>query len=370
MNIDEVKLVEIWSDDCKVGRLALTDRGLCAFEYDTDFIRTGYSISPYYLPLRAGVFIAKPAPFRGGFGVFDDSMPDGWGSLILDRYLREHGIDPERLTILQRLSLIGSTGRGALEYRPDRSVSPTGELPDFDRLAAETEKILTSDYTGGCLDTLYREGGSPGGARPKVFVRIDGREWLVKFKATNDPKDIGRIEYEYSLLAAECGIEMPETQLFEGKYYGVERFDRTQTGKVHTISAAGLLHADYRIPSLDYDVLLKVCRQLTRDAEQTYELFRRMVFNIAIGNRDDHAKNFSFQFTSGGWRLAPAYDLLPSSGFNGQHTTTINGSGTPTLSDIRQVAKEAGLLPKRTETIIEQVTETCRKAGRLDKIRS
>jgi serine/threonine-protein kinase HipA len=220
------------------------------------------------------------------------------------------------------------------------------------------------------LETLYLYSGSSGGARPKVFVKIENKYWLIKFKVTIDPPDVGKTEYAYSLLARECGINIPNTQLFDNKYFGVERFDRTETGgKIHTISAAGLVHADYRIPSLDYSVLLKVCLNLTKNMDEVQALFRLMVFNVAISNRDDHAKNFSFQYKNGTWSLSPAYDLLPSSGFNGYHTTTINGQGDPSLKDILIVATEAGLTKKRAETIIEQVRETCKKNNKLNSLK-
>lgn len=354
--MNEVKVIEVLTNGVKVGRIALTPDALCAFEYDPSFLSSGQSISPFTLPLKSEVFVAKRTPFNGGFGVFDDSLPDGWGSLIQDRYFRSKGIEPAKLTILQRLALVGSTGRGALEYRPDYSESATDEIINFDQLAAETEKILSTDYDGGSsLGTLYKYGGSSGGARPKVFVKLDGKEWLVKFKATVDPTSIGRIEYEYSLLAKKCGISMPETKLFERKYFGVERFDRTEQGKVHTGSAAGLLNANYREPSLDYESLLKLCHVLTKNMEEVYALFRLMVFNVAIKNRDDHAKNFSFQLINREWKLSPAYDLLPSDGFNGFHTTTVNNNGDPTTDDMMVVGERVGLNKLRTKEIIEEV---------------
>ena len=228
--------------DRRVGRMALTPEGLCGFEYDADWIRNGFSISPFYLPLKPGLVMAKQDPFGGNFGVFDDSLPDGWGNLLLDRYLQEKGIDPYKLNVLERLSLIGSTGRGALEYRPDKSVATDEEFLDFDHLAKEAENILKSKESTGSVDLFYKYGGSSGGARPKVFTKIDEREWLVKFKATSDPSNVGEIEYNYSILAKECGIRMAETRLFGNHYFGVERFDRTPQGKIHTASAAGLLH--------------------------------------------------------------------------------------------------------------------------------
>ncbi len=359
--MNKIKVIEVLMNDTKIGRIAMTPDFLSAFEYDSAYLLSGVSISPFNLPLKSEVFIAKRTPFNGGFGVFDDSLPDGWGNLILDRYLKSKGIDPAKLTLLQRLSLIGSTGRGALEYRPDYSESTTDEIINFDNLANEAEKILTTDYEGESLDTLYKYGGSSGGARPKVFVKIEDKEWLVKFKATMDSVNIGVVEYEYSKLARKCGINMPETKLFERKYFGVERFDRTLNGKIHTVSAAGLLNANYRVPSLDYGDLLQLCHILTKNMEEVYALFRQMVFNIAIKNRDDHAKNFSFQLVGTEWKLSPAYDLLPSNGFNGFHTTTINNNGEPTTDDILAVAARVGLNKKQTIEIMQEVNTLVRE---------
>ena len=355
--MNEIKITEVFMNGIKVGQIALTPEALCAFEYEPAYLASGVSISPFNLPLKSGVFVAKRIPFNGGFGVFDDSLPDGWGNLILDRYLKSKGIDSTKLTLLQRFALVGSTGRGALEYRPDYSKSTTDEIINFDNLATEAEKVLTTDYNGETLDTLYKYGGSSGGARPKVFVKIDGKEWLVKFKATMDPDNIGKIEYNYSLLAKKCGINMPETKLFEEKYFGVERFDRSHSGKIHTVSAAGLLNANYREPSLDYEALLKLCHILTRNMEEVYALFRLMAFNVAIKNRDDHAKNFSFQLINNEWKLSPAYDLLPSAGFNGYHTTTVNGNGEPTIKDMLVVGEKTGLNKHRAKKIIQEINE-------------
>lgn len=350
-------IIEVFISDRRVGRMAVTPEGLCGFEYDTDWIPTGFSISPFYLPLKSGLIMAKRDPFGGNFGVFDDSLPDGWGNLLLDRYLQEKGINPYKLNILERLSLIGSTGRGALEYRPDKSMITKDEFVDFDRLSKEAEKVLESKAATGSIDLLYKYGASSGGARPKVFAKRDNREWLVKFRATTDPVNVGEIEYNYSILAKECGIRMAETRLFDGRYFGVERFDRTPQGKIHTISAAGLLHANYRIPSLDYSILLKLTLNLTKDMEQVAAMFRLMVFNILISNRDDHAKNFSFQWVNEVWKLSPAYDLLPSSGFNGYHTTTINGKGEPAHEDAIILATEVGLPKQYANQTIEELTE-------------
>ncbi len=357
-------IVRVFWNKRPVGRLAMTPDQRCAFEYEPEFVADGFSISPFFLPLRQELFIAKPAPFSGGFGVFDDSLPDGWGQLLLDRYLRSKGVEARRLTILQRLSLVGSNGRGALEYIPDEWVFTDIPVSDLHTLADEIRQILLGNNTDASLEELYMRGGSPGGARPKIFYRYHGKEWLVKFRASNDSDNIGSEEYRYSLLAKQCGIEMPETRLFENKYFATERFDRTSAGqKIHVHSAAGILHADYRIPSLDYIDLLKLCRYITADMEEVRKLFRQMVFNVVIGNKDDHAKNFSFICTNESWKLSPAYDLLPSDGFNGFHTTTVNGNGLPTPDDMLFAAKEVDLNRSTCKQIIAEVTDIC---GNID----
>lgn len=339
-----------------VGRLALTPEGLCAFEYAAEWLSTGFAISPYELPLRPGVFVAKPHPFEGGFGIFDDCLPDGWGLLLLDRYLRQQGLDPHSLTLLDRLALVGSTGRGALEFYPDRGVLSKTEYADYEHLAREAERILGSEtYMGAGIEELMQRGGSPGGARPKIFTRYEGQEWLVKFRAQHDPQEVGREEYRYSQLAKRCGIEMPETRLFQDRYFGVVRFDRRGEEKLHVASMAGLTGADYRLPSIDYLHILQVCQSLTHSLPETWKVFRLMVFNYLIGNKDDHAKNFAFVYRDGAWHFAPAFDLLPGGGINGYHTTSINDSITPTREDLLAVARQAGLPAKEAANTIDHM---------------
>jgi len=349
--------------------MALAKDMRCAFQYDQEYLNSGVSLSPFHLPAKSELFVASALPFEGNFGVFDDSLPDGWGSLVLDRYLRKSGVNPDTLSILQRLSLVGITARGALEYRPDTSVRGELRSVDLGELATRVEELYRSkEYDKETLETVFRHSGSSGGARPKVFVVSDSQEWLVKFPASIDSSSVGVQEYEYSLLAQRCGLVMSETRLFDGRYFGTKRFDRTAQGKIHTVSAAGLLHADYRIPSLDYLTLLVACQRLTKDMREVEQLFRLMVFNVSIGNRDDHAKNFSFQLRGEEWKLSPAYDLLPSYGFNGQHTTTINGSGNPCRADLLTCGAKAGLKTARMNEIIDEIADICRaeKMARID----
>lgn len=356
--MNSINQLEVMCGNRQVGRLAMTKDDLCAFEYSAEWLSSGFSISPFELPLRNGVFVAKQRPFEGGFGVFDDCLPDGWGLLVLDRYLQRKGINPRTLSLLDRLALVGSTGRGALEFRPDRSVVSTNDYVNFERLALEAEKILdSSDYYGAGIEEFQNRGGSPGGARPKIFMRCDGKEWLVKFRAKTDSQHIGVDEYRYSLLAKECGIEMPETRLFEGKYFGVERFDRSPNGKRHVISVAGLLGADYRMPCIDYLHVFQVCAELTHSVVELWKVFRLMAFNYLIGNKDDHAKNFAFIRCDGEWHLSPAYDLLPSDGINGFRTTSINDSIEPTEEDLIAVAEKIGLSAKEAKAVLHEMKQ-------------
>ena len=361
--MNSIRQIEVIYANRVVGHLVLTKEGLCAFEYSTEWLTSGFSISPFELPLRSGVFIAKPRPFDGGFGVFDDCLPDGWGLLILDRYLQRQGINPRSLTLLDRLALVGSTGRGALEFRPDKSVVAKQDYADFEKLALEAEQILDSDdYAGKGIEEFQHRGGSPGGARPKIFARYEGKEWLVKFRAKQDLKRIGCEEYNYSILAKECGIEMPETRLFEDKYFGVERFDRTSSGKLHVVSIAGLIGADYRIPSIDYSHIFQVCAALTHNVAELWKVYRLMVFNYLIENKDDHAKNFAFIYRDGEWHFSPAFDILPSDGMNGFHTTSINDSIEPTKDDLIAVAVKEGLNKKEAEEIFLSMKSDIKKS--------
>ena len=157
-------------------------------------------------------------------------------------------------------------------------------------------------------------------------------DWIVKFRSSADPKDIGPIEYAYHLMAKEAGLIVPEAKLFKSKtcrgYFGVKRFDRTEHRFIHTHTLSGLLHADHRIPSIDYETVMKATGILTKNIEECEKQFRNAAFNVFSHNRDDHAKNFSFLMDENGtWTVSPAYDLTFSTGPGGEHCTTIMGNG-------------------------------------------
>ena len=361
--METVAKLEVFLAGKHVGTMAPYQRYRTAFEYTSDWLANGYSLSPFSLPFRPGVQIAKADPFDGLFGIFADSLPDGWGRLLVDRMLRKEGIDPETVTPLSRLSIVGSSGSGALEYRPTYPMHAKAAHHDLDRLAEECRKVLQTE-TSEDLDTLFALGGSSGGARPKVSLMIDGEEWIIKFPSSGDPTDIGEMEYNYHLCAKDCGIKIPEVRLFPSKncsgYFGTKRFDRVQTAsgrkKLHTASASALLETSHRIPALDYTSLMALTWQLTRESAELERMFRQMCFNIFAHNRDDHSNNFTFLCEDGTWRLSPAYDLTYSNSIGGEHATTVNGEGRdPSMQDILQVAKRAGMREREAKQIAEAI---------------
>ena len=349
-----------------VGTLALAGN-VAAFAYDDEWLAHGFSISPLSLPLERRVFVPPFRPFDGLYGIFADSLPDGWGRLLLDRLLARNGMDPATLSPLDRLAFVGSGGMGALEYQPsfEPGTEASSELADFDYMARECRRIFGNESSDD-LDRLYRLGGSSGGARPKALVDIDGEAWIVKFHTTHEGPKVGLMEYAYALCARACGINVPEVRLLPSKecagFFAIRRFDRTtadgrgavaadvgdasaSAGRLHMASAAALLETSHRMPSLDYQHLFQLTRLLSNDHAQLLELYRRMCFNVFSHNRDDHAKNFSFLCNSDGkWILSPAYDLTYSSSLGGEHATTVAGNGAdPSLKDLLRVASAADL---------------------------
>ena len=348
-----------------VGLLALTDDKKVAFSYDEEWLENGFSISPFSLPLEKKVFVPANYHFDGLFGIFADSLPDAWGNLLLKRMLQEHGLGND-VTVLDRLALVGKNGMGALEYEPNYELGNPKETDDLDYLSKQCQKILLTEYSED-LDMLYRMAGSSGGARPKVLITFEDKDWLIKFPAHVDSKDIGRQEYDYSKCAIKCGIPMTETRLFSSNlcagYFGTVRFDRIRENgdknKVHMATAAALLEADFRAPCMDYHTLMKLTKILTKDNKTEVEsMFRRMCFNVFAHNRDDHAKNFTFLYDESGdrWHLSPAYDLTYSNTYFGEHTTSVDGNGAnPGEKELINVGLRAGMKKQKCLDIVEQI---------------
>lgn len=357
-----------------VGRLALRDRRIY-FSYEVSFIGQGLEISPFMLPVEAGVKSFDRNPFEGLPGVFGDSLPDGWGRLLYDRYIRSKGILLEQITPLDRLAAVGSHGFGALVYWPESDIARMHGPVDLDGVASQVKTVLEGDAKQ-VLHELFVLNGSSAGARPKVAVGVstdrariiggltrneDGFEpWLVKFPNTYDGIDAGAVEYVYALMAKKAGLSMSDVHLFSASqgpgYFATKRFDRIGDSRIHMHTVGGLLNADFRHPTLDYQDLLNLTFILTRDIREVEKMFRIAVFNVLAHNRDDHAKNFSFLMDAQGeWTLAPAYDLTFSSGPGGQQSTMVMGEGLdPSLEHLLKLGLDAKLPKDRIVRIIDQ----------------
>jgi len=342
--------------DRKVGELTMTpDNRQCAFQYDKEWLLSGFSISPLDLPLRPDLFIAKPEPFWGNFGIFEDSLPDGYGRYLLNKMLKKQGIDDSTLTPVQRLSIVGTSGMGALSYIPESFIGEEKALPELDYLQQLALDVL-SEKTDTDVDVLYFNSGNSGGCRPKCLYKDEEGAWLVKFRHTYDPKDMGLMEYRYNEIARACGIDVSDFKLLQGKYFASKRFDMENGECLHIATAGAILNESIYNPKLDYKTLLHLTGYLTQNPTQVEEIFRRMVFNVIGDNKDDHAKNFSFIYRDGKWSLAPAYDLTRSpEGYNGEHATSVNNNGLPTIEDMLVVGESIRIPRHRGQKIIDSI---------------
>lgn len=349
------------------------------FEYAADFLAAPLPVSPFNLKTNPGLNAAPRDPFDGLHGLFNDSLPDGWGKLLLDRRLQRAGIDYRILTPLDRLSAIGKTGMGALAYIP--------ELPDDDRKLAdninldwfvEQIDLVQAEMDIADIDTLQGAQGGSAGARPKIMIGFNETQnsfvldcgqdmksgfdrWMVKARGAGDPADIGAEERAYALMAGSAGIEMAETRIFDTKkgsrLFATKRFDRTPAGRLHMHTASGILNASHREASLNYGQLHRLTLMITRDSSEVLRMFRRMVFNVYARNRDDHSKNHAFLMGGNGrWTLSPAYDLTFSFGPGGEHSADIAGERRePAIQHLLTVSREASIPDLDAKNVIEQV---------------
>lgn len=353
--------LDFGSESCAVGQLLIKDRRI-HFSYDDSFLQRGLELSPFMLPLQQGVYTVTDTPFEGLPGLFGDSLPDGWGRLLSDRFFASRSLSP---TPLDRLTLVGNDGPGALIYAPHVQLGEVTTIPDFDVIATHTQLILQGESSEG-IEELLVLNASSAGVQPKVTINLsedrktivgpgEGNPWLVKFASSYDTIDCGAIEYVYSLMA--------QTHLFKARkgpgYFGTTRFDRKEGERLHMSSASGLLHADYRIPALDYKDLLALTLSLTTDMREVERVFRTAVFNVLSYNRDDHAKNFSFLMDSQGtWSAAPAYDLTFSHGPRGEQSTMVMGEGrNPTIEHLKNLGIVASIPLAVIKRIIEETQE-------------
>ena len=364
--IKDIRKVTVKYNGIIVGYLAELEPYKIGFQYDDNWIEKGFSISPLSLPLNHTIYINKKDTFDGLYAVFWDSLPDGWGELLMNRILKKNSINPNSISVLTKLSLISNNGLGGLTYEPIQAFESQCEAYNFDKLSKDIEQVLNDEEDEFHLDLIYKLGGSSGGARPKVHVKIDGADWIVKFACRIDPKNIGEKEFMANETAKKCGINVNEFRLFPSElcsgYFGTKRFDRCGAKRVHMISLSALLETTHRLPNLDYFHLFQVIQSISvRPKEDLYEAFRRMCFNVFYMNKDDHGKNFSFIYDESlqGYVLSPAYDLTRVSD-KYEHEMTVNGNGNPTKNDMLIVAKEHKLSIAKCKTIMESIEELCK----------
>jgi serine/threonine-protein kinase HipA len=397
--------VRLWGRT--IGAVSLADDAdIAAFEYDPTFAGSGIEISPLMMPL-AGKLYTFPGisgqTFHGLPGLLADSLPDRFGTALINAWLATQGRRPDSFNAVERLCYMGVRGMGALEYAP--ATGPKARQTtriQIDKLVDLASEILThrnnlnvlfvGKNRGQALKDILRVGTSAGGARAKAVIAWNpstnevrsgqlpagkGFEyWLLKFdgvsgnkdKELEDPKGYGLIEYAYSKMAADAGIIMSECRLFEENgrhHFMTRRFDRLAGGKkLHMQSLCALAHYDYNMAGVySYEQALLVIRQLGLPMSAVEEMFRRIVFNIIGRNQDDHVKNIAFLMDkSGAWALAPAFDMIysfnPSGTWTASHQMTMNGKRDNfTLEDFKACAKTASMKRGRAEVIIEEVRE-------------
>ena len=377
------------------GRVAMAGHR-AALEWAPEEIERKRCLDPIHYPLAPGLIEARGDLFGGLHGFLADSLPDAWGMRLLARRLRREGIALGALTCVQRLSLVGHYGRGALVYDPcfdgDDAASLSMTAPDIDDLARAAHMILTDNGEQGEAVTsrlLELLGSGSGGARPKAHVELDGEAWIVKFPGLSDPADIGPIEQAYMQMAAASGLDVTTSCLLPSSrgpgWFATKRFDRVSEvqagtrgktekeprgGRIHMVSLCGAIEAPSGISAIGYDTFMRATLAITRNVQDVEAVFLRMIFNILVCNRDDHSRQHAYlQNETGAWRLAPAFDLTYSHGPGGEHELNIDGEAKrPTRAHVANLAKRHGLSNKTLDQMIEQVraaTGQCDNIARL-----
>ena len=339
-------------------------------------------------PPERGLLAARSRAFDGLHGFLNDSLPEGWGRLVMSRRLAKLGVDIASLTPVEQLALVGEGGRGALVFQP--ATTPDAESAtgiDLDELAEEAAQILSGE-DGKLADILAKAAGGSGGARPKVHVGFgpndeisvgggelpaDHTAWIVKFRANEDPIDIGPLEEAYATMAEAAGLKLAPHRLIEAKkgpgYFATCRFDRPGPNRrMHMLSLAGAIESPLETP-YSYDKFLRATRAITRNAEDVERAFRRRVFNVLAHNRDDHVRQHAYLMDENGdWRLAPAYDLTYAAGPGGEHYLDIDGEGRrPARAHIDALAATHGIGAKDVAAMVEAVKDAVGDWGKFAK---
>ncbi|MDE7456042.1 MAG: type II toxin-antitoxin system HipA family toxin [Prevotella sp.] len=376
--------VMLW--DKEIGRLAWHEgRKLAYFNYNPEFIRENLDVAPLVASIR------NPMSTRAIFGETEriyqklpsfiaDSLPDAWGNQLFEQWRRQNHISGRNVTPLEKLAFIGKRGMGALEFIPeiDRglvidniNIKALADLAE--KIQNERENIRIEADEELTLHSLIAVGTSAGGRQPKGIIAINPKTSIIRsgqiktdpdfeyyiLKFGNKERSTAELEQTYYEMALMAGINMMESRLMcvEGvKHFLTKRFDRDQTGKLHTQTLAAIY------PEADsYEQLLTVCRKLHLPEVDCQEVFRRLVFNILANNTDDHNKNFTFLMDKKGvWRLSPAYDMtyiFDTGGYlpNKEHCLMTGGKLQDiTHDDIISFAAECGI--RQPESIIRKVT--------------
>lgn len=396
-----VAAVKLWGR--RIGAVSLAaDTDYAAFEYDPEFVASRYEVSPLTMPLANRVYVFPNLAlesFHGLPGLLADSLPDRFGNALIDAWLATQGRRPESFNAVERLCYVGTRGMGALEFEPATGPQPgDAERIEVAALVELASRVLQSrsdwhaslDEPEDALSDILRVGTSAGGARAKAIIAFnpDSNEvrsgqlpahpgfehWLLKFdgvagnkdKELEDPQGYGAIEYAYHKMAVTAGVAMSPCRLLEEngrRHFMSKRFDRTAGGgKLHMQSLAALAHYDYnQAGAYSYEQALQVVRSLGLSMDAVEEQFRRAVFNVLGRNQDDHVKNIAFLMNrTGGWSLAPAFDVTysynPTGTWTSRHQMSVNGKRDAIgREDLRALARSAAMKRGRADTIVDEV---------------
>lgn len=391
----------------ELGRIVWSGKRRCAaFEPagTTDARVSAVPLSPLGLDMNGGLKLGNPLEFDGLHGVFADSLPDGWGRLLVDREAEARGLRRSDLTPVDRLAIVGAGGMGALDYRPAADAKLDSPETDLAALADTAQRILGEAGDPSLADALDLRAalGGSGGARPKIVCQIEEvpgdaarlrpatapthpnfAHWLVKFPAREDGPHSAATEAAYAEMARVAGIDMPDTRLVkttDGRhFFAIRRFDRdvvtTAEGvrlrRRHMLSASAGLDSEPRKFAFDYTTLLAWVWHLTRTERAVEEAFRRAAFNAMAHNRDDHGRQHSAildidDLGRWRWQLSPAYDLTPSDGPGGEHSLSIGGAGRDIArAHLQTLASGSPVRRERASEILDQVAESVSQWARF-----
>jgi serine/threonine-protein kinase HipA len=401
--------IKLWGKTIGAINLDETSRGAvnatCAFEYAPDFQKSGIEVAPLTMPLSAQIYQfpnLSRQTFHGLPGLLADALPDKFGNALIDAWLATQGRAPSSLNAIERLCYTGTRAMGALEFAPAHNPTPErNETLQVAHLVELASTVLSHrdglhTYFGkedaSALTDILRVGTSAGGARAKAVIawnpetsevrsgQINAAEgfehWLMKFdgvssnrdKEINDPKGYTVIEYAYSRMAKNAGIEMMPCQIFtehDRHHFLTKRFDRSATGeKIHMQSLCAMAHYDFNMAGHhSYEQCFLVMRQLGLSMSDIEQQFRRMCFNIVARNQDDHVKNIAFLMNKQGkWKLSPAYDVTysynPTGRWTSSHQMSMNGKQDDfTVHDFQTCANTALMKRGRAKTILTEVEE-------------